>query len=311
MAELGGDVMVVRWLTPILDLAGLPGRTLALDRGPSGWAHAVRTLRREAYDVGVLLSPSFSSAWLFRWGGVRELRGTDSDGRGWLLRERVPREELAGRHRFDQYRAIAGCTGSVAREPGRLELTPEHLAPWRERVDSGRPIVGVFPGSHAPARRWPADRFSELCARLDREGMTPVILGAESEAALTAAVAGRTAGAKDFGGRTTLADLAALLAVCDVLVTNDSGPMHLAAAVGTPTVALWGPSDPAEAEPLGAETVGVSGPALPCRPCHKNRCSRSGRGTILDDAHEECMRLIETDAVMNAVRRMLGREATP
>jgi ADP-heptose:LPS heptosyltransferase len=82
--------------------------------------------------------------------------------------------------------------------------------------------------------------------------------------------------------------------------------MHLAGAVGTPTVSLWGPSDPDEVRQLGAPDTRVSGAALPCKPCRKNECARRGVGTRLADAHEECMRSIEVEAVLAAVDAALA-----
>ena len=111
----------------------------------------------------------------------------------------------------------------------------------------------------------------------------------------------------DAGGATGLPGLAALLSLCDFVVTNDTGPMHLASAVGTPAITLWGPSDPAEVRPTGSGHVGVGGPDLPCRPCFKNECPRSGDGTLSPEAHEECMRLITIEQVVQATEPLLRR----
>jgi ADP-heptose:LPS heptosyltransferase len=159
----------------------------------------------------------------------------------------------------------------------------------------------MVPGSNAPARRWPADRFAEVAGRLRALGARIVVLGSAREKGLTAGVASGAPGALDLGGRTDVTDLAAVLSLCDLVITNDTGAMHLAGAVGTPTVSLWGSSDPAGVRQIGAADWRVEGPALPCRPCRRNHCARRGAGTALADAHEECMRLIEVRAVMDAV----------
>jgi ADP-heptose:LPS heptosyltransferase len=134
-------------------------------------------------------------------------------------------------------------------------------------------------------------------------------MGGAGESSLTAHVAGAAPGALDAGGRTDLLDLAALLSLCDLVVTNDTGSMHLAGAVGTPTVSLWGPSDPREVRQVGAPDVRVTGPDLPCKPCYRNHCARRGAGTLLADAHEECMRLIQVEDVATAVEAALGHGA--
>ena len=132
-----------------------------------------------------------------------------------------------------------------------------------------------------------------------------VVLGGPGDQALTHEVACRAPGAWDLGGKTDLPGLAGLLAACGVVVTNDTGPMHLAAALGVPTLSLWGPSDPGEVAPPGGTHRTVGGPALPCRPCFKNHCPRSGGGTMLSQGHEECMRLIEVDEVSDTVEALL------
>ena len=309
----GSDVLVVRWLAPILEMAAIGGEVIPFDRGPAGFLRAASELRRRGYAAGVLLTPSFSAAWLFRWAGVRHLRGTATDGRSVLLRERVRPETLWPHHRIDAYRLLLGAEPSSeggAPRAHRLTAPEERVALWRGRPPTGTgPLVGIFPGAHAPARRWAAERFTELASRVAGVGARVVVLGGASEAALTARVAAAAPGAVDLGGRTDLADLAALLSLCDLVVTNDTGPMHLAGAVGTPTVTLWGPSDPHEVRQVGAPDVRLTGPSLPCKPCYRNHCGRRGAGTILTDAHEECMRLIEVDAVVAAVEAALGQGA--
>lgn len=306
LATAGADVMVRGWLAPLVQMAELGGRVLPLDdRSPRGWFAAVSTLRRAGYRRGVLLTPSFSAAWLFRCGGVGRLRGTATDGRSWLLTERVDRYALGGRHRIAQYRMLMGqaADGPVANHP--LLPPAAEVARWRRRLGGETPVVGVMPGSNAPARRWPAERFSDLVRRLTDRGARCVVLGGPGETGLTAAVAAAARSAVDAGGATDLPGLVALLSVCDLVVTNDTGPMHLAGAVGTPTVTLWGPSDRSVARPVGVRTVEVDGGPLPCRPCHKNECPRSGAGTRLARAHEECMRLITVEQVLEAAGALL------
>ena len=340
------DVLVPRWLAPVLELAGLAGEAIAFERGVGGMPALVRELRRRGYARGVLLAPSFSAALPLVLGGVRERRGARTDGRGLLITEPVPDAAMAGLHRSATYHVLA--VGSVP-EPlpvPRLRV-PEGLraawaalvaaeAPWRrtaERksggVGEGAPIegvrrrsishsptlplspsagdarahgltVGLFPGSNAPSRRWDAARYVELARRLAVAGARVVVFGGGGERELTARVAGDVA--FDTGGRTELPLLAAGLAACDLLVTNDSGPMHLAAAVGTRTISLQGPSDPRRTRPLGAGHVLVQHAELPCVPCVLNECPRKGGGTFLPDAHGECLALITVDDLESAVR---------
>lgn len=306
LAEEGADVLVLAWLAPLVEMAGLGVRVLPFERGWPGWRAAVRRLRTGRYERGTLLTAAFSAAWLFRWGGVRRLRGTATDGRSWLLNERIPREALRGHHRIDQYRMLLGRDPEAEPRVPALTAPVEAVEAWRARVGGAEgPLAGLFPGSNAPARRWPPERFAEVGKALTSDGARVVVMGSPSERGLTAAVAREVPGAVDAGGRTDLPGLAALLSLCDLVVTNDTGPMHVAAAVGTPTVSLWGPSDPAEVAPPTGRHVTVSTGELPCRPCLKNVCPRSGRGTVLPQAHEECMALIEVEGVLRAARRTM------
>lgn len=307
LAADGADVVVRRWLAPLLEMAGLPGRVLPFDRGFAGWRRAVAMLRAQGFREGTLMTPSFSAAWLFRWGGISRLRGTATDGRSFLLRQRIPREALQGRHRINQYKLLLGQDPDTPAENHRLTPPSEVLEAWRARLGTGdATTVGFFPGSNAPARRWPLGRFRTVARTLAERGARVVVLGGPGERALTRAVAEAAPGAMDAGGATDLPGLAAALSLCHLVVTNDTGPMHLAGAVGTPTVTLWGPSDPAEVCPVGARDVRVTGPELPCKPCFRNACPRKGHGTVLPDAFEECMNLIDERQVLDAADAILA-----
>lgn len=306
LAAGGADVVVVRWLAPLLEMAGLGVGIIPLDRGMSGWTRAVGVLRRGGYRRGVLLTPAFSAAWLFRWGGVARLRGTRTDARGWLLADTVEREALRGVHRINQYRLLMRQPADGPVMPLPLRPPEGVTASWRERLRGDGPLVGLFPGSNAPARRWPAERFGSVARRLTTDGARVAVLGGGAERDVTGAVVSAAPGAIDLGGETDLPGLAAVLSLCDAVVTNDTGPMHLAGALGTPTVSVWGPSDPGEVRPVGAASVEVHGSPLPCRPCYRNECPRVGKGTVLPQAHEECMRLIEVDQVVGAARSILA-----
>lgn len=302
------DVQVVRGLAPLAGMLRRTGRVLPLARGRAGFVRGVRDVRRGGYARGVLLPPSLGSALVFALGGVRARRGTATDGRRVLLTDAVAREATAGLHRVDAYCLLVG-----GRVPGRTpapRLTPggaayaEWAATGAPRAGAG-PLVGVFPGSNAPSRRWDADRFAAVARGLADRGAAVVVFGGPDERALTREVAGDWA--YDAGGRTSLAALAAGLAECRVLVSNDSGPQHVAAAVGTPVVALWGAGDPRVTAPVGAEHQLLRHPELPCVPCVKNVCPRAGRGYVLDDARNECIRLTTPADVVRAVEGVLGR----
>jgi heptosyltransferase II len=329
-AAPAADLVIARWLTPLAAMLGRSGATIPLDRGRRGLFAAAAALRERRLRSGVLLTPSLSSALLFRLGRVRRVRGTATDARRLLLSEAMPRERLRGLHRTALYLELV--TGEAPRavttllrdaappsDPLVVPLRSTTLLPlpvlpvpadlreqWRARIGpADGPTVGIFPGSNARSRRWDADRFAEVARSLARDGARVIVFGAAAEARLTAAVAPDMA--LDMGGRTDLPMLAAALAECDILVTNDSGPMHLAAAVGTRTLVVSGPADTEETAPGGRGHVYLQRLDLPCVPCVRNECPREGAGFILPEAERECLRLIQAPDVIAAASRMLRR----
>ena len=275
------DVLVLGSLAPLLALAGLGGRIVPLTRGLAGTMAAARALRAARYKRGVLLPPSFSSALIFALGGVAGRRGADTNSRRLLLTDPVPPSALAGLHRATQYMVLIGAPAALP--------TPRLDVPRRV---GGEPVIGVFPGGNAASRRWDPERFAELVRRLATGGRRIVVFGGPNERELTARVAGTAA--VDLGGQTDLAQLATGIASCDLLVTNDTGPLHLAAAVGTPTVSMWGAGDPRVTGPLGAGHRMLRHPELSCVPCTKNECPLV--------VQNQCLSLITVDEVEAATR---------
>jgi lipopolysaccharide heptosyltransferase II len=311
-AAPAADVVVAAWLAPLLELLPRQGAVIPLRRGSTSMLRMARSLRCRRYSYGVLLPPSFSSALLFRLGGVRQVRGSSTDRRGLLLSDALPRERLKDRHRTLLYMELVTGQMPVAAAP-RLPVPAETMASWQRLFHAvagsaavpagGGPVVGVFPGSNAVSRRWDPERFAGVAQGLAELGARVLVFGSAGEADLTRAVAGRSG--LDLGGRTDLPILAAALSGCDILVTNDSGPMHLAAAVGTPTLVVSGPADTKETAPGGTGHVYLQRLDLPCVPCVRNECPRSGAGFILPESERECLRLIEVPEVLTAARSML------
>jgi heptosyltransferase II len=298
-------LLVRRPLLPILELAGLPSELIPLDRGLAAAWTAARAIHELRCERGVLLPPSFSSALILVAAGIPERRGTATDFRSSLLTDAVPAAVSAGQHRASLYVELVTGRRPAGPPTPRLAISDDQRAAFACHVPGvGDSVIGVFPGSFASSRRWSPARFRELVALLGREGHSVVVFGGPAERELTAEVAGDAA--IDLGGRTDLPLLAAGLASCRLLVTNDSGPMHLAAAVGTPVVALFGAGDPSETGPLGPGHHIVRHAELPCIACRKNACPRRGHGNFLPHAERECLELITAGEVMGPVRAVLS-----
>lgn len=323
-------VQVVERLAPVLELAGLDVEVLPLaDRHRV--LRAAAALRRRRPDVGVLLTPSFSAALVFALAGVRARRGTSTDGRRLLLTDAVDREPLLRGHRVFEYLRLVD-PGDGASPGGRSDAgrPAEPTAPPRprlRRLDRARsawtalagsedalrrrdgPVVGLVPGANAPARRWSADRYRELARRLRGAGCAVRVFGAPGEESVTGRVAEAAPEVVDLGGRTDLVELAGGLASCDLVVGNDTGAAHLAAAAGRPLVVVWGSGDPRQTRPPGSGVRVVARSDLPCHPCVETRCPRRGPGYLADDARRECLGLVTVDRVEAAVREALESSA--
>ena len=287
-------VVAPKGLCSLIVMAGF--HAIAFD----GHLSTAATLRKHRFQRGILFTPSFSTALLLLLGGVRERRGTATDNRAMLLTQKIDAGLLAHTHRASMYWLLATGDLPGVRPVPSLPVPDALKQEFLQLLRAGQPKrrIGIFPGSNAPARRWSAERFAQLARRLSEDAEV-LVFGGSDERALTRQVAGDVA--IDLGGRTTLPMLAAGLACCDQVISNDSGPLHLAAAVGTPTISLWGAGDPARTGPPQGHTV-LRDRRLPCLECVKNQCPRSGRGYILPEAYMECMQLISIDDVLTSVK---------
>lgn len=259
----------------------------------------LRALRRERFDVVLDLFGGPRSAILARLSLAPCRIGPATRGHGWLYtdRLRVPKEGL---HLVRQKLALAAPLLPRAEElPLELYLAAEERVHARARLEQagvppGRPVVGFFPGAGWGHKIWPAECFAALGDALQRDlGATILLLGGTRDLASTRAVAGgmaRTPVVVD--GITDLRETMALIDGVHLLVSNDTGPMHIAMGLGKPTLALFGPSDPRKYGPWGPHGEVVSA-SLPCSPCPQGEdtCHLVGR------QRQECMLLLDVGTV--------------
>ncbi len=275
------------------------------DRGLKGMMRLTRRIKEGAFDTAILFPASFRSALLIYLSGVPERVGFAKEGRSPLLTKALRRDtDLLRRHRVEYFLRLLEPFGSVPRPTApRIDPTFEDRA-WAAKTLDGRlaghgPLVAMHPGAtYGNAKRWYPDRYAAVGSRLSKErGARIAVIGGKAEADLAAEVArGIAPGpATSFAGETSLLQLAALLERASVLVTNDTGPMHLAAAVGTPIVAVFGPTDPVTTRPYGDRHTVVRHP-VECSPCLLRECPIDHR----------CMTLIRSDEVYDAAVKWLG-----
>jgi heptosyltransferase-2 len=256
------------------------------------------------FDSVLLLTNSFGSAWTARRAGVPERWGFSANGRGFLLTRRVPRPRPRV-HQSTYYSALVEALGfPVTTTTPRIHVHQETIRRASDvlakfGVAPSARLVGFAPGAaYGHAKRWPPARVAVVAARLAQDrGVIPVLFGShgdreagrEIESALPPAVH-----IVNLIGRTDLRQLAGILSRCVAFVSNDSGAMHLAAAVGVPVTAIFGPTDERVTAPIGDHDVIIR--EVFCRPCMLRDCPIDHR----------CMTRISADDVFAAVAARLA-----
>lgn len=262
---------------------------------------ADRRLLRGQFDAAVLLPNSFASAAAAYAAGIPERWGYATDGRGPLLtrKARVP-AQVRGRSQVYYYRAmLAGIGLTVSASPDVRLGAPEA---WTERaaelLGAPGPWIGLNPGAFfGSAKRWVPARYAAAGERLAREtGAKIAIVGGALERPLGDAIASAMkVPARVLCGETTLGELLGVLSRLRLLLTNDSGPMHVAAALGVPVVAVFGPTDWRETGPVGSRQRLVREP-VHCSPCLLRECPIDHR----------CMRRVGVERVVGEARALLA-----
>jgi len=209
------------------------------------------TLRAESYDLVVDMQGTLRSAFIGRMAGAARLVGY-SDPReraaGWLYSQRVARSQP---HVVEQGAALLADACGIALEPAVVELPREPWADqWAAELVAERKVCVLAPGAGWGAKRWPPPRFGEVAQALRALGFTCLVNASRKDDALASEVVAASHGAAEMTV-CNIAGLIALLRRSSLLVGGDSGPLHLAAALGVPVVALFGPTDPARNGPWG------------------------------------------------------------
>ncbi|HXG53416.1 MAG TPA: lipopolysaccharide heptosyltransferase II [candidate division Zixibacteria bacterium] len=277
------------------------------DRGLRGLLRKAAELRARGFDLAVTPHKSLRTALLLYLARIPRRAGF-RQSRGWFLFNlRTDRDPA--RHDVERNLSVVRALGVPPEDCGRtlrLPSSPADVAAAGELlraagVDDGKPIIGLNPGSVWPTKKWPAQSFARLAELLKLEmDCEIVVFGGPEDAAVAAEIqAACAARVTSLAGKTSLRLLSAALGGCRLLVTNDSGPMHIAVARGIPVVAIFCATTPALGfYPYSARAIVVE-KKLPCRPCGSHGGRRCPLGT------EDCSRLIPPEAVLAAARELL------
>ncbi len=278
-------------------------------RGPIALLALAARLR--GADAAVAAQRSARTGILVRASGARRRVGFEGAAGAFGYTDAVP--WVAERHAAVRYLELARPIGGKPEEADarpRLEVRAAEGARVEERlrengIGPGARLLAVAPGSIWGTKRWIPSGFASVLRGAEERGLAPVLVGSPGEGPLCEEIA-RAAGvgAPVLAGRLTIPALAALLRASEALVSNDSGAGHVASAVGTPVVTVFGPTVPAFGyAPFGRDHRIVEHPALDCRPCHRHGPDRCPLG------HFRCMREIGPETVLSALDDALAARA--
>ena len=262
----------------------------------------VRELRRERYDAVIDLQGLLRSGLMtLACRSARKLGLADArEGSRYFYNETVTVPNVP-MHAAERYMLVLAHLGVASPETSRFTITVSQEALWQAQavlkdagIAPGEPFIAMAPSARWTAKRWAAPNFIELAAKLKKsEAIKTIFVGSDSDREVFEGLMDGVPPGSTAFGRTTLKGLAALLGEASLLVTNDSGPMHMAAVVGTPVIAVFGPTDPRRTGPPGTGHTVVRAD-MECAPCFKKECD-----TL------RCMESVSVEEVFDAVRRLL------
>jgi len=274
------------------------------DRSASAWLAARRELRPRRYDVAIDFQGLLKSAALARLSGATRVVGFDRAAlrepmAAPLYTERVATGE--GRHVIQKNLGLAAALGAAT---DRIEFPLSEVRSVRISdflARAPRPFALLNPGAAWPNKRWPPERFAHVARELvARHGLASVVLWGPGEADLAASVAAASGGAATVAPETGLADLVALARAASLMISGDTGPTHIAAAVGVPIVSLFGPTTPVRNGPWDPDDLAIS--RYDRCDCHYERRCRRNSDTW-------CLATIDVDEVLQAVNVRLARRS--
>jgi heptosyltransferase-1 len=261
----------------------------------SAFGRMIAALRRRRFDWVLDFQGLFRSGWITWLTGAETRVGFDDarEGAPAFYTHSVSSGGWWHQHAIGRYLSMAEALG-CDREPIEFHFAvdPADRATAAELVPPATRFAVLIPGSLWPTKRWPPEKFGRLAGALhERFGLETVLLGGAADTESAAAIPGRF----NLAGRTTLRQTIALLERADLVVANDSGPMHIASALGRPLVAIYGPTNPILTGPYG-RLDSVIRLDLPCSPCYGRSCG-----------HHSCMQWLDVQAVLDLAESQMNR----
>jgi heptosyltransferase-2 len=267
------------------------------------WIRITRDIRERDFDLSLLLPNSFESAFMMFAAGVRRRIGYATDGRRWMLTDAVPTPSES-RHQIHYYLDLAKALSVTTDRPSiSIEATASERDSARQLLTAeGIPRDASFlvlnPGAaYGSAKRWHQDRFASVADKLAADlGLHVAIIGSEAERVIAEQVRDQmTRPTAVLNGKTSLETLIGVLAESSLMITNDSGPMHIAAALGIATVAIFGSTDEINTGPYGPRTRIVKH-SVECSPCLLRDCPIDHR----------CMDAVTVEEVCRAAKELVS-----
>jgi len=313
-AEHDVDVLTPAWCAPVFARMRGVRRVVesAVRHGEVGWSQRralARELREQRYARAVVLPNSWKSALIPWLAGIPVRTGYVGEMRWGLVNDARRLDEAAVPRLVDRFAALADPAGEPIAQASAPVLVPNlenrdaKLAALA--IDAARGVAILCPGAeYGPAKRWPAAHFAELARYFVASGIGVWLVGSPNDKVIARSIVDAAGDARDaivdLTGRTDLGTAVDLLSLATIAVSNDSGLMHAAAAVGAPLVALFGSSSPAYTPPMSPEAK-VARIDIDCSPCFRRECPLG---------HFKCMRELAPATVYDLARSVLARASS-
>ena len=301
-AQMQIDVAAPAWTLPILKRMPGVDQTIALpfSHGKfSLWQRIQlgRAWRSQGYDRAILLPNSWKSAIAPFFAGIKIRTGFRGEMRYGLLNDIRRLDKQALPRTVDRFVSLAGQAAQDSAQIPNPSLQVDQsnvktlVKQWH--IDTRKKILGLCPGAeYGEAKRWPAQYYADVARKAIQAGWQVFLFGSTKDQAVTQNIATLTGQAcRDFAGQTSLGDAVDLMSLCHTVISNDSGLMHIAAALDKPLIAIYGSSDPHHTPPMSPQAV-VEYLALECSPCFARTCKLG---------HLNCLKHITPDRIIQKI----------